>query len=100
MKVFLVANAKVDVDEDHKVRSLYWGGKVYTKIIVDASSATLIPIIEQMVIPDSIVYTDGWKSYNILEILEFWHFRINHSLLFADRHNHFSGIENFWNQGK
>ena len=76
------------------------GGKVYTKIIADASSATLIPIIEQMVIPDSIVYTDSWKSYNILDISDFRHFLINHSLLFADRHNHINGIENFWNQAK
>ena len=28
------------------------GGKVYTKIIPDAASATLMPIIERKVIPD------------------------------------------------
>ena len=33
------------------------GGKVYTKIIPDASSATLVPIIERKVVPDSIVYS-------------------------------------------
>ncbi len=27
-------------------------------------------------------------------------YRINHSKLFADRHNHINGIENFWNQAK
>ena len=27
-------------------------------------------------------------------------FRINHSRVFADRHNHFNGIENVWNQAK
>ena len=32
------------------------GGKVYTKIIPDASSATLYPIIERKVVPASIVY--------------------------------------------
>ena len=32
------------------------GGKVYTKLIADASSTTLIPIIERKVIPDSIVF--------------------------------------------
>lgn len=26
--------------------------------------------------------------------------RINHSKLFADKHNHINGIENFWNQAK
>ena len=34
------------------------GGKVYTKIIPDASSSTLMPIIEREVTPDSIVYSD------------------------------------------
>ena len=33
------------------------GGRVYTKIIPDASSTTLLPIIERKVIPDSIVYS-------------------------------------------
>ena len=28
------------------------------------------------------------------------HYRINHSELFADKHNHINGIENFWNQAK
>jgi len=33
-------------------------------------------------------------------VLDFDHFRINHSKLLADRHNHINGIENFWNQAK
>ena len=76
------------------------GGKVYTKIISDASGTTLIPIIEKKVIPDSIVYSDCWKGYNILDVSDFKHYRINHSKLFADRQNHINGIENFWNQAK
>ena len=35
------------------------GGKVYTKIISDASSATLFPIMAHKTVPDSIVYSDG-----------------------------------------
>ena len=76
------------------------GGKVYTKIIPDASGMTLIPIIEKKVIPDSIVYSDCWKGYNVLDVSDFKHYRINHSKLFADRQNHINGIENFWNQAK
>lgn len=76
------------------------GGKVYTKVISDVSSATLIPIIERKVVPDSIVYSDCWKSYNVLDVSEFYHYRINHSKLFADGRNHINGIENFWNQAK
>jgi transposase len=76
------------------------GGKVYTKIIPDASSATLIPIIERKVVPDSIVYSDYWRAYNVLDVSDFKHYRINHSKLFASKHNHINGIENFWNQAK
>jgi transposase len=76
------------------------GGKVYTKIISDASSETLLPIIKEKVIPDSIVYSDYWRGYNALDVSEFRHYRINHSVRFADSKNHINGIENFWNQAK
>jgi transposase len=75
-------------------------GRVYTKVIDDASTTTLLPIIRQRVIPDSIVYTDYWRGYNALDVSEFKHYRINHSTLFAHKHNHINGIENFWNQAK
>ena len=38
------------------------GGRVYTKIIADASSQTLLPIIAHKVIPDSIVYSDSRRG--------------------------------------
>jgi transposase len=76
------------------------GGKVYTAIIPNARTETLLPIIEEKVRPDSIVYTDTFRSYNALDVSDFHHMRINHSELFADRQNHINGIENFWNQAK
>jgi transposase len=76
------------------------GGKVYTKVIPDTSSGTLLPIIKRKVIPDSIVYSDCWKGYNVLDVSDFKHFRINNSKLFADKKNHINGIENFWSQAK
>ena len=76
------------------------GGRVYTKIIPDARSKTLMPIIERKVVPDSIVYSDGWKGYNALDVSDFKHFRINHSKLFTDKQNHSTGMEDFRNQAK
>jgi len=76
------------------------GGKVYTTIIPDAKRDSLLPIIHEKVVPDSIVYSDCWPAYNVLDTSGFKHFRINHSKLFADRKNHINGIENFWNQAK
>ena len=61
------------------------GGRVYTKIISDASSATLFPIIERKVVPDCIVYSGCWRGYNVLNVSDFKHFRINHSKLFANK---------------
>ncbi|HHS99224.1 MAG TPA: IS1595 family transposase, partial [Thiomicrospira sp.] len=75
-------------------------GKVFTVIIPDAKADTLMPIIRQKVKPDSIVYTDTFRSYNALDVSEFKHYRINHSELFANKTNHINGIENFWNQAK
>jgi transposase len=76
------------------------GGKAFTAIVPNARTETLLPIIEERVTPDSIVYTDTFKAYNALDVTEFHHMRINHSKLFADRGNHINGIENFWNQAK
>ena len=76
------------------------GGQVYTQIIIDAKTDTLMPIIRHKIKPDSIVYTDYWRGYNALDVSEFKHFRINHSKEFAREKNHINGIENFWNQAK
>ena len=76
------------------------GGKVFAEVISDAKASTLMPLIFEKVVPDSIVYTDTFSSYNALDVSDFKHERINHSKLFADKKNHINGIENFWNQAK
>jgi len=76
------------------------GGKVYARVIPDVRSKTLKNIIDDKVVPDSIVYSDTFSSYNVLDVSAFKHCRINHSELFSDQTNHINGIENFWNQAK
>ena len=76
------------------------GRKVYTKIIPDASGETLMPIMAGKIVPDSIVYSDSWRGYNVLDVSDFKHYRINHSETFADSKNHINEIENFWSQAK
>jgi transposase len=67
---------------------------------VDEPPPTLMPIMERMILPDSVVYTDGFSSYDALDVSDFHHVRINHSERFVDERNHINGIENFWNQAK
>ena len=76
------------------------GGQVYTQVVEDTKRNTLMPIILEKIKPDSIVYTDCYRSYNALDVSGFKHYRINHSKLFAQKQNHINGIENFWNQAK
>jgi transposase len=75
-------------------------GKVYVAMPSDARSQTLVGIIRQRVQPDSIVYTDSFPAYNILDVSEFHHHRINHRESFGEGPNHINGIENFWSQAK
>lgn len=76
------------------------GGKVYAKVVDNARTATLMPVIQRKVAPDSVVYTDSFGSYDALDVSQFHHVRINHSVEFAQGRNHINGIENFWNQAK
>ena len=76
------------------------GGIVHTVMIQDTKSLTFMGIIRERIEPDSIVYTDGLRSYDVLDVSEFHHYRINHKEKFAAERNPINGIENFWNQAK
>ncbi len=73
-------------------RLLKRGGRGYVKIMEDASGKTLMLVIRRKIVPDSIVYTDCWKGYDVLDVSDFHHVRINHSELFAEGRNHINGI--------
>jgi transposase-like protein len=46
-------------------------------MIPDVCEDTLLPIIRQKVVPDSIVYTDSYPAYDVLDVSEFHHHRID-----------------------
>ncbi len=60
-------------------------GRVYTVVVDNSKSNTLMTVIKQKIMPDSIVYTDSLGSYDKLDVSGFIHYRINHSKEFADR---------------
>ena len=68
------------------------GGKVFTQIVSNTKSETLMPLISRKIALDSVVYTDSYKSYNVLDVSHFYHERINHSERFGDGKNHINGI--------
>jgi transposase len=103
MKVISVAGARESVAEGlrGKSRSLEFSSVgAALKMIPDTKATTLMGIMQERIIPDSIVYTDTYRSYNVLDVAEFKHYRIIHSKRFVKKHRHINGIENFWNQAK
>jgi transposase len=76
-------------------------GKVYTRIVEDVSRKTLRQIIRTKVVPESVIYTDSFRSYDGLVLDGFRHYRINHQECFAmSKRQHINGIENFWGYAK
>lgn len=76
-------------------------GKVYVEIIDSARMFELMPIIKGKVNADSIVYTDGFKSYDSLVAYGYKHRRVNHSQNeFVRGKNHINGVESFWSYAK
>ncbi len=72
-------------------------GKVFTKIVRNCTRSELMPVIKGRVIEDSLVYTDGWRSYDGLILSGYNHKRIHHhENEFARGKNHVNGIESFW----
>ena len=71
--------------------------KVYTQIVKNCSIPELLPIIKGKISKDSVIYTDGFRTYDCLLSYGYKaHHRINHSKEFTDGRNQINGIENFW----
>ena len=51
-------------------------GKVYTLVVENVRTETLLPVITKKIKPDSVVYTDCLGSYDVLDVSEFRHVRI------------------------
>ena len=78
-------------------------GEVFTQVVKNCSVIELMPIIKDKVNEDSVVYTDGFKSYDGLVNFGYRkHYRVKHgdNQFVADHNNHINGIENFWGIAK
>jgi transposase-like protein len=71
-------------------------GRVYTVMIPNLRSATLMPIMPRMIVPDRIVHTDSSSSHHPLDDSAFHPRRIHHGEGFAVGETHINGIETFW----
>ena len=76
--------------------------RVYTSVVENVKSSTLLDIIEQKIPKHSTIYTDGFKSYIPLRCMGYArHETVEHGRNeFARKDVHVNGIENFWSVAK
>ena len=72
-------------------------GKVSASPINNLKSSTMIPIVKERVLPKSMVYTDEYRTYNILKEHGYKHKRVHHvSKVWVAGDVHTNTIEGFW----
>lgn len=76
--------------------------KVYTEIVPNVRKDRLMQIVKGKVSLQSVVHTDGFRSYDSNVHLGYQkHYRMLHSDdKFAEGTNHINGIEGFWDNAK
>lgn len=73
------------------------GGKVAALVTKDTKRASIMPIIEERVLPRSLIYTDEYKSYYGLSGKGYTHKRIAHAeKVYVVGNIHTNTIEGFW----
>jgi transposase len=75
-------------------------GAVHVVFPARLDQDTLHREIQDHVVPQSWVYSDGYKAYDKLDLKGFRHVRIDHSKTLGRARNHINGIENFWGFAK
>lgn len=72
-------------------------GRVIATVASDATKATLHSIARERILPESMVFTDEYSSYNGLDAEGYTHRRINHSAgVYVMGDVHTNTIEGFW----
>lgn len=72
-------------------------GAVVAKVVSNREQETLVPFLEERVLPASMIFTDEFKSYDSLESKGYAHSRVHHAAnVYVKGDAHTNGIEGFW----
>ena len=72
-------------------------GKLIAIKVPNVQAKTLLPIIKERVLPNSVIYTDELASYNKVTSLGYHHRRIHHaSKVYVMGDVHTNTVEGFW----
>lgn len=72
-------------------------GSVITKVVPNVQAKTLVPFIQEKVLPESLIFTDELRSYNSLKYQGYEHKRVLHAQkVYVIGEAHTNSIEGFW----
>lgn len=72
-------------------------GSVVTRVVPNVQAKTLIPFIQEKVLPSTLVFTDELRSYNSLKYQGYQHKRVHHAQkVYVVGEAHTNSIEGFW----
>lgn len=105
----------VEIDEAHFGKRKYNSGRIvkgkwvfggiergtgnsFMVSVPDRSSATLLGIIQNRILPGTTIISDCWRAYDCLASQGYQHLRVNHSINFVDPATgaHTQNIERHW----
>lgn len=76
----------------------------FVKFVNRRDAATLLPIIQRVVAPGSVIISDEWRAYRGIPALpgNYLHRTVNHSRHFVDpaTGSHTNGVESYWSRIK
>ncbi|XP_063710240.1 uncharacterized protein LOC134838875 [Symsagittifera roscoffensis] len=73
----------------------------YMEIVEQRNAATLLPIIQSVARPGSIIHSDEWRAYRGIQGMGFAHKTVNHSVNFVEPDGtHTQTVESYWNRKK
>ena len=72
-------------------------GKIIAKVVPDVKKATVLPIVKEKILPQSIIYTDEFPIYDPLPSMGYQHRRIHHATkVYVIGDIHTNTMEGFW----
>ncbi len=78
------------------------GGELVTRVVADVRRHSLVPVVQEIVLPGTNVHTDGLRSYSALGQCGYRHEKVNHQIgeYVSVTGATVNGIESFWSQLK
>jgi transposase-like protein len=76
-------------------------GRIVAQTVPDARAVTLMPLVQQFVLPETMIFTDEWHAYWTLGNLGYRHRRVNHKQnIYVSGNVHTNTIEGFFGHFK